>query len=252
MGLLRTHGLATEIGTADLRMDEHDAQGLLRAAGLEVSDADVSELVRRTEGWPAGLYLAALSAATSGVAPRDVAALTGNDPFVVDFLRSEFLAHLPPHELRFLSRTSMFERLSGPFCDAVLGRTGSAEMLESLAESNRFVVGLDRDREWYRCHPLVRELLAGELADLRPTSPHRCSAARLTGALRTVTPSPRSGTHSRARTSGGSRRSWSAASSPSFRVGGPRPSRAGSTGSTRTAGCAPILRWPSSARCSTR
>src|SRR4051812_48067533 len=168
LGLLRTRGLGLELGPDDLRMDEHEARELLGATGLEISDEDVAELMRRTEGWPAGLYLAALSAGTTGVGPREVGELTGNDPFVADFLRSEFFAQLPPHELRFLARTSILEQMSGPLCDAVLASSDSAETLESLAHSNRFVVGLDRDGEWYRCHPLVRELLATDLARSDP------------------------------------------------------------------------------------
>jgi LuxR family maltose regulon positive regulatory protein len=163
LGFLRTRGLGLELGPDDLRMDEHEARELLSASGLAISDEDVAQLMRRTEGWPAGLYLAALSAGTTGVGPREVGALTGNDPFVAEFLRSEFFAHLPPQELRFLARTSMLEQMSGRLCDAVLASSGSAEILESLAHSNRFVVGLDRGGEWYRCHPLVRELLATEL-----------------------------------------------------------------------------------------
>jgi LuxR family transcriptional regulator, maltose regulon positive regulatory protein len=168
LGFLRTRGLGLELGPGDLRMNEHEASELLTASGLEITDEVVAELLRRTEGWPAGLYLAALSAGTTGVGPEQAGALTGNDPFVADFLQSEFFAHLPPRELRFLTRTSMLEQMSGPLCDAVLASSGSAEILESLAHSNRFVVGLDRDGEWYRCHPLVRERLAAELARSDP------------------------------------------------------------------------------------
>src|SRR5215208_2293698 len=168
LGFLRTRGLGLELGPDDLRMDEDEATELLTATGLEISDEDVAELVRRTEGWPAGLYLAALSAGTTGVGPREVGELTGNDPFVADFLRSEFFAQLPPHELRFLTRTSILEQMSGPLCDTVLASNGSAKILESLAHSNRFVVGLDGDGEWYRCHPLVRERLAAELGRANP------------------------------------------------------------------------------------
>src|SRR3954447_18349741 len=164
LGALRMRGLGLELGPDDLRMDEQEARKLLSAMGLEISDDDVAELVRRTEGWPTGLYLAALSASTTGVGPLEVGALTGNDPFVAEFLRSEFFAQLPPHELRFLTRASMLEQMSGPLCDTVLAASGSAEILESLAQSNRFVVSLDRGGEWYRCHPLVRELLATDLA----------------------------------------------------------------------------------------
>jgi len=167
LGFLRTRGLGLELGPDDLRMDEHEASELLHASSPEITDADVAELVRRTEGWPAALYLAALSAGT-GVGLRHGGLLTGNDPLVADFLRSAFFAHLPPRELRFLTRTSMLEQMSGPLCDAVLASSDSTEVLESLAHSNRFVVGLDRDGEWYRCHPLVRERLAAELVRSDP------------------------------------------------------------------------------------
>src|SRR4051812_16769596 len=97
LGFLRTHGLGLELGPDDLRMDDREAGELLSATGLEVSDDDITELVTRIEGWPAGLYLAALSAGRNGAGPRAVGALTGNAPFVADFLQSEFFAHLPPH-----------------------------------------------------------------------------------------------------------------------------------------------------------
>src|SRR3954463_874933 len=132
LGFLRTRGLGLELGPDDLRMDEREAKQLLSAANLDVTDADLSELVRRTEGWPAGLYLAALSAGTNGVGPRPVGALTGNNPFVADFLQSEFFARLPAQELLFLTRTSVLEQMCGPLCDATLASSGSAEILESL------------------------------------------------------------------------------------------------------------------------
>jgi len=168
LGVLRTRDLIVELGPDDLRMEEVEARGLLSEAGVNASDEAVAELVRRTEGWPTGLYLAALSTAAAGVGAGEIGTLTGNDPFVVDFLRSEFLAQLPPDDLRFLRRTSVLDELSGPLCDAVLAATGSAALLESLERSNRFVVALDRERGWYRCHALVRELLAAELARSEP------------------------------------------------------------------------------------
>lgn len=168
LGLLRTRALLLELAAEELRMDGEEVRALLSAEAVNASEEDIAELLRRTEGWPAGVYLAALSAKAAGSAPGGVATLTGKDPFVVDFLRSEFLARLPRDELRFLTRTSVLERLSGPICDAVLGSTDSSQMLESLERSNRFVVALDRNREWYRCHHLVREMLAAELAGSQP------------------------------------------------------------------------------------
>jgi LuxR family transcriptional regulator, maltose regulon positive regulatory protein len=159
----RTLALTRELGPDDLRMDEEEARALLGATTAGLSDEDAASLVRRTEGWPAGLYLAALSARARGTTPSLPLTLTGNDPFVAAFLRSELLASLPSDEVRFLTRTSVLEQLSGPLCDAILQSSGSGEMLESLAHSNRFVVALDSEQSSYRCHPLVRELLESEL-----------------------------------------------------------------------------------------
>jgi LuxR family maltose regulon positive regulatory protein len=168
LGRLRTRGLLLELGAEELRMESKEARALLNAEAVEASDEDIDELLGRTEGWAAGLYLAALAARTNESGPGRVAKLTGKDRFVVEFLRSEFLARLPPGQLEFLTRTSMLELLSGPLCDAVLQSKGSSAILESLERSNRFVVALDRDGEWYRCHHLVRETLAGELAGSEP------------------------------------------------------------------------------------
>jgi LuxR family transcriptional regulator, maltose regulon positive regulatory protein len=168
LGRLRARGLLLELSAKELRMENDDARALLDAEGVEASDQDIGELLDRTEGWPAGLYLAALAARTSESGPGGVAKLTGKDRFVVEFLQSEFLASLPTRELEFLTKTSMLELLSGPLCDAMLQTGGSAAILKSLERSNRFVVALDRDGEWYRCHHLVRETLAGELAGSEP------------------------------------------------------------------------------------
>ncbi len=159
----RARAFAAELGPDDLRMDEQEARRLLDATAAGFSDAHARELVRRTEGWPAGLYLAALSARARGTTAAPSSTLTGNDPLVADFLRSELLASLPAQELHFLTCTSPLEQMSGPLCDAVLASSGSDELLESLARTNRFVVALDAQGMWYRCHQLVRELLATEL-----------------------------------------------------------------------------------------
>src|ERR1044072_8998371 len=147
----RTRAAAAELGPEDLRMDALEARELLDATAAGFSDEHADELVRRTEGWPAGLYLAALSARARGVTPAPTSTFSGNDPLVADFLRSELLASLPPDEVRFLMRTSPLEQLTGSLCDAVLASSGSDELLESMARSNRFVVALDAQRTWYRC-----------------------------------------------------------------------------------------------------
>jgi LuxR family transcriptional regulator, maltose regulon positive regulatory protein len=164
----RAEGRLAELGPAELAMSPVEAGALLSAARVELADGEVEELVRRTEGWPVALYLAAL--ASKGQHPRNGAGVgfSGRERFLVDYLQSELLARLSPAEVRFLTRTAVLDRLSGPLCDAVLETTGSAAVLASLERSNLLVVPLDRQRDWYRYHPLFRELLRGELERHQP------------------------------------------------------------------------------------
>jgi LuxR family transcriptional regulator, maltose regulon positive regulatory protein len=168
LGRLRTSGLLLELDAEDLRMGNEEARALLAAEQIEAPDDEIDELVGRTEGWPAGLYLAALAARASEPGRTSTASLTGKHRFLVEFLQSEFMNYLPPEQLAFLSRTSMLELLSGPLCDAVLESDSSAATLASLEHSNRFVVALDRDGGWYRCHHLVREALLAALVESQP------------------------------------------------------------------------------------
>jgi LuxR family maltose regulon positive regulatory protein len=162
----RAEGRLAELGQGELAMSPVEAGSLLRAVRVELPDGEVDELTRRTQGWPVALYLAALSVkawpAANGVE------LNGRDRFLVDYLQSALLSRLSPPEVQFLTRTAMLDRLSGPLCDAVLDTTGSAALLESLERSNLLVVPLDRQRNWYRYHPLFRELLRGELERREP------------------------------------------------------------------------------------
>jgi len=161
--LLRARGQLKEVGPAELAMDELEARGLLEGAGVRLAREDTVELIRRTEGWPAGLYLAAL-AVKAGSPQRGAGfAFTGDDLFMADYLRSELLSRLSPEEVRFLTRTSVLDRMSGPLCDAVVGVPGSGPVLETLESRNLLVVPLDRHRKWYRYHHLFRELLRAEL-----------------------------------------------------------------------------------------
>ena len=125
LAALRARGLALEIGPDDLRMDEAEARQLLSAGGLDLPDDEVAELTEHAEGWPAGLYLAALSIRARGLKAKGAATFSGSDRLVSDYLRSELLAHLPADDLRFLTRTAVLERMSGPLCDAVLEESGS-------------------------------------------------------------------------------------------------------------------------------
>ena len=168
LGALRARGLAVEIGHDELRLDEAEAHQLLTAAGLDLTDAEVAELTEHTEGWPAGLYLAALSAKRNGAGATGAIRFRGDDRVVAEYLRSEVLSRLPRDELRFLTGTAVLERMSGSLCDAVLDSSGSAVELESLARSNLFVVPLDGNGHWYRYHHLFRELLRAELERAEP------------------------------------------------------------------------------------
>ena len=165
VGALRAHGQLLELGPGELRMNDAEAGELLAAAEVELGADQVRELVERTEGWPGGLYLAALSIRTTG---GSIASFRGNDRLVTDYLRDVLLTELPEERLRFLTRTAVLDQMSGALCDAVLETDGSARALESLEGSNLFVVPLDSNREWYRYHSLFRDLLRAELERSEP------------------------------------------------------------------------------------
>jgi LuxR family maltose regulon positive regulatory protein len=166
MSRLRMDRGMVEIGVDHLAMAGQEAAALLRKAGADVSAAEAEELVKRTEGWPAGLYLAAL-AIQSG-APATGFSFSGDDRLVEDYLHSEMLVRLSHSQVRFLVRTSILDRMSGPLCDAVTGGKRSARMLEDLERRNLLVIPLDRRGEWYRYHHLLRQMLQ---ADLRRSEP---------------------------------------------------------------------------------
>jgi LuxR family maltose regulon positive regulatory protein len=157
---LRARGELAEVRAGDLRFsDEETAAFLIDALGLELSDADVERLQARTEGWPAALYLAALSLRGRPDASRLIERFSGDDRYVVDYLTTEVLARQPPELRTFLLRTSVLKHFSGPLCDAVAGREGSAALLAELERSNLLLVPLDTKREWYRYHHLFGDLL---------------------------------------------------------------------------------------------
>jgi LuxR family transcriptional regulator, maltose regulon positive regulatory protein len=169
---LRAEGRVVEIGADDLAMDTQETAALLRGAELQVPESQCLELWRRTEGWPVALYLAALSLRMGG-ARYDAIALQGDDRFLVDYLQSVLLSSLPRESVSFLTRTSVLEHLSGPLCDAVLERTGSQDLLESLERSNLLLIPLDRRRHWYRYHQRFREYLRAMLERGAPHAARR-------------------------------------------------------------------------------
>ena len=158
----RAQGRAIEIGVESLTFTEDGARSLLRAAGIDLADEEIGRLARRTEGWAAGLYLAALS--RPGTRPsHGMAEPGGDDRLVAEYLQSELLSRLSPRDLSFLTRTSVLDRLCGAMCDAVLEESGSTAELEHLRKDNLFLVPLDGQGEWYRYHPLFRDLLQARL-----------------------------------------------------------------------------------------
>jgi len=165
---LRAEGRITEIGPADLALTGGEAAALVRGAGVVLDEADLAELYRRTEGWPAGLYLAALAIGADGSLPGAALSFDGADRFIAEYLESEFLAPVSARDREFLTRTAVLERMSGPLCEAVLDRPGAAADLAGLARSNLLLVPLDRRGAWYRYHHLFRDMLLAELERTEP------------------------------------------------------------------------------------
>jgi LuxR family maltose regulon positive regulatory protein len=166
---LRAKGEINEIRAEELRFTVEEAGTLLNdVLGLGLQADDVLRLHQRTEGWAAGLYLAALSLRGSADPRAFIAAFAGDDRHVVDYLGTEILESQEEAVQSFLLQTSILERLSGPLCDAVLEGSGSARMLENIERSNLFLHSLDAKREWYRYHRLFSELLHHELTRRAP------------------------------------------------------------------------------------
>ena len=166
---LRARGQLTELREADLRFTAEETAALLReAAGLELPDDSVAALAARTEGWVAGLQLATLSLSGRSNPAEFVATFTGSHRYVLDYLTEEVLARQPEHLVRFLLETSVLERLSGPLCEAVTGRTDSQALLEQIERANLFLVPLDEVRGWWRYHQLFADLLGARLQQANP------------------------------------------------------------------------------------
>jgi LuxR family transcriptional regulator, maltose regulon positive regulatory protein len=168
VGRLRVQGSSVELRANDLSMTRSEATALLRLAEFDLEPDQIMKLLRRTEGWPAGLSLAALTLRAQTRSCPDLDGFAGNDHFVAQYIREELLAALPPDQLEFLTRSSVLGALSGPTCDAVLEVRGSADMLARLARSNVLLAPTDRTDTWYRYHGLFREMLRTELDRLEP------------------------------------------------------------------------------------
>ena len=169
LATMRAHGELVELRADDLRFTLDEADEFLNGRQmLELSTDDVTLLVERTVGWPAGLYLAALSLRPSLNRHRDVARFTTSNRHVIDYLEAEVLAAHEPADLELLIRCSVLDRISGPVCDALLDRQQSSEALRRLAQTNLFVMPLDDDSDAYRLHPLFAQLMRVELGRLDP------------------------------------------------------------------------------------
>jgi LuxR family transcriptional regulator, maltose regulon positive regulatory protein len=165
LGDLRASGRLAEVRAADLRFSADEAAAFLRDVwDLTVPDDAVAALAERTEGWVAGLQLAALSLRHQPDPAAFVAAFAGSHRFVLDYLSEEVLARQPEEMRQFLLATSILERLSGPLCDAVTGRSDGQQLLEHAERAHLFVVPLDEQRRWYRYHHLFADLLRARLS----------------------------------------------------------------------------------------
>jgi LuxR family maltose regulon positive regulatory protein len=175
---LRARGQIADIRQRDLQFTEGEtAEFLQHTMALELPAADVAVLHRRTEGWIAGLQLAALSMQRSDDLRQFVADLDGSQRYILDYLVEEVFQRQPPGVQDFLLKTSILDRLSGPLCDAVTGRGDGQQVLLALDHANLFLVRLDESRQWYRYHRLFRDLLRTQRAGL-DVVPLHLSAAR--------------------------------------------------------------------------
>ncbi len=185
---LRAHGQLVEIRADDLRLTSDEAAVFLAdIMGLVLSPSDVAALTARTEGWIAGLQLAALAMRDQVDRDSFLASFTGSHRFVVDYLMEEVITRLPAHLQAFVLQTAILDQLCGPLCDAVVGLEArdlrleetvdtslkpqaSSLTLEELERRNLFLVPLDEQRVWYRYHQLFRDALRQRLASSVP--PH--------------------------------------------------------------------------------
>jgi LuxR family maltose regulon positive regulatory protein len=165
---LRLAGELTEIRAADLRFTLPEARALLDAAGVPLPDSALAVLYDRTEGWVAGLRLAALSLAGHPDPERFAAEFGGSERTVAEYLLAEVLERQPHEARRLLLRTSILERVNGELADLLTGGSGGERVLQQLEEAGAFVVSLDARRSWFRYHQLFADLLQLELRGSEP------------------------------------------------------------------------------------
>ena len=166
---LRARGQLTELRAADLRFTPSEATAFLnQVMDLRLAAADIATLEDRTEGWIAGLQLAALSLQGHQDGSSFIRAFAGDHRYILDYLVEEVLERQPEAVRSFLLQTAILDRLHGPLCDAVTGQAHSSARLEALHRGNFFIVPLDDQRRWYRYHHLFADVLAAQLSAEQP------------------------------------------------------------------------------------
>ena len=178
MPRLIADGRLVVIGVRELVFDTEETAAVMRTVDLDLPTDEIERITAHLEGWPAGVYLTARSIQrgqpwqASVAGPGRVEPMTEDDPSIIalasEYLRTELLEHLDPDDLAFALQTSVLERLSGPLCDALLGRSDSAARLRSWEQSSLFLIPLDGNHTWYRFHHLLRDVLTAELARQEP------------------------------------------------------------------------------------
>ena len=174
---LRLSGELTEIRGDELRFANDEARILMDRAGVKLSDSAFTRLVERTEGWAAGLRLAALSLQRHPDPERFAAEFSGSERTVAEYLLSEVLERQTPPCRQLLLRTSILERINGPLADLLTGSSGGERILQELEGANALVVSLDSSRSWFRYHHLLTDLLRLELRRTEPAAVSKLHAA---------------------------------------------------------------------------
>ena len=166
---LRSQDQLTELRVTDLRFTSSEAaEFLTKVMGLSLSLEEITALETRTEGWIAGLQMAAISLQGRADTASYIQAFTGSHRFVLDYLVEEILQRQPELVRSFLLQTSVLDRLSGPLCDAITGQEDGRGTLEALERSNLFIVPLDDKRQWYRYHHLFADVLQARSMEEQP------------------------------------------------------------------------------------
>ena len=160
---LRVSGRLQELGIDDLALGPADAAQLARGIGVAIDKSDLPVLLAETEGWPTAIYLAAIASRSGSVPGQVGVGFSGRDRHMADYIRQELLDPLPASTRAFMMESSVLERMTAALCDDVLDRDDAAILLPELERTNRLVVALDRERHWYRYHPLLRDVLRADL-----------------------------------------------------------------------------------------